>query len=115
MKTRNCQRQKLAAGQGIGMMNNTTAEVDTNGQIRSQTNGTCLLAADQTWEDCNPTSHHRGKKAGSLDSRGTAENKKGMAHWHRTCAVRDYSASRLAPLWDWKKNRNMSRGMRGII
>lgn len=36
----------------------TGTEVDTNGQIRSpketSKHGTRLLAADQTWEDCNP-------------------------------------------------------------
>lgn len=66
---------------GVSVTSNMTGtEVDTNGQIRSpkktHTHGTCLLAADQTWEDCNPAwSHSEEKAAESLDSRGKAENK----------------------------------------
>lgn len=54
--------------------------MDTNGQIGSpqetRTHSAWLLAADQTWEHCNPARCHPGEKAaGSLDSRGMAENK----------------------------------------
>lgn len=58
----------------------TGTEVDTNGQIRSpketSKHGTRLLAADQTWEDCNPAQSHQEEKAAeSLDSRGKAKKK----------------------------------------
>lgn len=49
----------LATVVGVSLRSNTMGtEVDTNGQIRSpketSKHGTRLLAADQTWEDCNP-------------------------------------------------------------
>lgn len=71
----------LTAVVGVSVTSNMTGtEVDTNGQIRSpretSEHGTCLLAADQTWEDCNPAWSHREEEAAeSLDSRGKAKNK----------------------------------------
>lgn len=49
----------LATVVGVSLRSNMTGtEVDTNGQICSpretSKHGTRLLAADQTWEDCNP-------------------------------------------------------------
>lgn len=49
--------------------------MDTNRVPRRRACASCarLLAADQTWEDCNPARRCRGEKAaGSLDS-GKAE------------------------------------------
>lgn len=71
----------MTDGVGVSVTSNMTGtEAGTNGQIRStkktRTYSTCILAADQTWEDCNPVRSHREQKAAeSLDSSGKEENK----------------------------------------
>lgn len=56
-----------------------------------QARGTCLLAADQTWEGHNPARRHQEEKAAeSLDSRGNRrKTKRGMEHWRKTSDARN--------------------------
>lgn len=69
----------LTAGVGVSVTSYMTGtEVDNNwSHSPKKTGGTYLfLAADQTWEDCNPARSHREEKTvESLDGRGKAEHK----------------------------------------
>lgn len=87
---------RLAVGGGVSVTNDMAG--DRGGHERSDMESAkkdtramaCLLAADLTWEDHNPAGHRRAAKAaGSLDSRGMAENKErdGALVQNKCCQV----------------------------
>lgn len=64
---------------GVSVTDNTTgtAVMYVQSEKDVHARGTCLLAADQAWEDCDPAQRHREEKAAeSLDSRGNGKKKK---------------------------------------
>lgn len=108
----------LATVVGVSLRSNMTGtEVDTNGQIRSpketSKHGTRLLAADQTWEDCNPAQSHQEEKAAeSLDSRGKAKKTKKQREGWSTGgkqALPVTRASRLMPSDRGKEKKSRNR------